>query len=53
MSNAFGLTLIGLFIGGIILFVVVVQYVANHYPETRFGQVCKAIDEFIERLPGE
>lgn len=53
MSNALGLTLIGIFIGGIILFVVVVQYVANYYPETRTGQVCKTIDEFIERFQGE
>ena len=53
MSNALGLTLLGVLIGGIILFVVVVQYVANHYPETRIGQICKAIDEFIVRLPGE
>jgi len=53
VSNRLGLTLIGIFIGGIILFVILVQYIANNFPNTKIGQVCKRIDDFIERLPGE
>jgi len=53
LSNTLGLTLLGIFIGSIIVFVIMVQYVANHYPDTKIGQICKMLDEFIERLPGE
>jgi len=51
MSNTVGLLLIGLGIGGLVAFVIVVEYVARNFPDTRVGRICKRIDDFIQRLP--
>jgi hypothetical protein len=51
MSNTFGLVLIGLFIGGIIAFVILVGYMAKNHPDTKLGQFSKKIDKFIDNLP--
>jgi hypothetical protein len=51
MSNTLGLVLIGLFIGGIIAFVIFVSYMAKNHPDTKIGALSKEIDKFIESLP--
>lgn len=53
MSNTVGLLLIGLGIGGLVVFVILVDYVANNFPDTKIGRICKAIDGFVERLPDD
>lgn len=53
MSNALGLTLIGLGITTIIVFVVVVSYMARNYPDTPFGAICSRIDRIINNLPDD
>jgi hypothetical protein len=51
MSNSLGLTLIGLGIGLIVVFVIVVQHLARNHPETALGRIAKKIDAFIDRMP--
>jgi hypothetical protein len=51
MSNTLGLLLIGLFIGGIIGFVIFVEYMAKHHPDSKVGELCKGINEYLEKLP--
>jgi len=51
MSNTVGLLLIGLGIGGLFALVILVAQVAKRYPHTKMGRICKAIDEWINRLP--
>jgi len=51
MDNRLGLMLIGLGIALVVGFVVLVQYLAKHHPDTWIGQIAKKIDEFIDRLP--
>jgi len=46
-----GLLLIGLGIGGLVVFVILVDYVANNFPDTKIGRICKAADDLIRRLP--
>jgi hypothetical protein len=53
ISNALGLTLIGLIIGGLVAFVILVEYTVNHYPNTKLGKIYRAIDAFVHRLPGD
>jgi len=43
MSNTVGLLLIGLGIGGLVVFVILVDYVANNFPDTKIGRICKAL----------
>jgi len=51
MNNTIGLVIIGVGIALIVGFVVSVQYMANHHPETKLGEIAKKIDDFIDRLP--
>jgi hypothetical protein len=53
MSNTLGLVLIGLFIGGIVAFVILVDYMAKNRPDTKLGALSKKIDQFIENLPDD
>jgi hypothetical protein len=53
MSNALGLTLIGMGIATIIVFVVVVSYMARNYPDTPLGAICSRIDRIINNLPDD
>jgi hypothetical protein len=50
-SNTLGLFLIGLGIGLIVLFVVVVQYLAKNHSETKIGCLAQKIDHFIDNMP--
>ncbi|MGD8457358.1 MAG: hypothetical protein PVF83_13335 [Anaerolineales bacterium] len=51
MSNTLGLSLIALFIGGIVAFVIFVNYMAKNPPDTKIGALSKKIDKFIDNLP--
>jgi len=51
MSNTVGLLLIGLGLGGLFALVILVDRVAKRYPHTRIGRICKAIDDWIDKLP--
>jgi len=51
VSNTLGLLIIGLGIAFIVGFVLFVQYMARNHPDTKLGQIAKAIDAFIDRLP--
>jgi hypothetical protein len=51
MSNSLGLILIGIGIALIVVFVIVVQYLAKNRPETALGRLAKKIDAFIDRMP--
>jgi hypothetical protein len=51
MDNTLGLVLIGLFIGGIIVFVILVGYMAKNHPDSTLGKISKKIDQFIDNLP--
>jgi hypothetical protein len=53
MSNSMGLFLIGLGIGLMVVFVIVVQHLAKNQPETRIGRLARKIDHFIDRLPDD
>ena len=51
MSNTVGLLLIGLGIGVLVAFIILVDHVAKSFPHTKVGRICKSIDDFIQRLP--
>jgi hypothetical protein len=51
MDNTLGLILIGLGIGLIVVFVIVVQYLAKNQPGTTLGRIAKKIDAFIDKMP--
>ncbi len=51
MDNRLGLMLIGLGIALVVGFVVLVQYLVKHHPDSRIGQIAKKIDQFIDLLP--
>ena len=51
MSNSLGLFLIGLGIGLIVVFVVVVQYLAKNHSDTKIGRIAQKIDHFIDNMP--
>ena len=51
MSNSLGLILIGLGIGLIVVFVVVVQYMAKNHSDTKIGRIAQKIDHFIDDMP--
>jgi hypothetical protein len=53
MSNAVGLTLIGLGIATIVVLVVFVSYMARNYPDTTIGAICSRIDRIINNLPDD
>lgn len=53
MSNTLGLTLLGLGIGLIVMFVMVVQYMTRNYPDTAIGRVCVRLDKFVDNLPDD
>jgi riboflavin transporter FmnP len=53
MSNSLGLFLIGLGIGLLIVFVIVVQYLAKNHSNKRIGQIAQKIDQFIDQLPDD
>jgi len=46
-----GLLIVVLCIFAVMGLVFLVNYWATHYPHTRLGRICKAIDEWIDRLP--
>jgi len=51
MSNALGLTILGLGIALIVGFVLLIQHLAKNHPESKLGGIAKKIDAFIDRLP--
>ena len=51
MDNTLGLLLIGIGIGLIVVFVIVVQYLAKNHPGSTLGRIAKKIDDFIDRMP--
>ena len=51
MSNSLGLFLIAVGIGLIVVFVIVVQYLAKNRSETKIGRIAQKIDHFIDNMP--